>query len=252
MKCVKSINLYLVLVTIISLGIIFFIGSIIPIEAVKKNGTDLEDYNNSKELVGDIRNGNFSDNQISLDDFKNSGAYKNADKDMHDCIKLAAKIGHNLKDREIVHCFEDANYFKQKYSIGDKKTNNTNIKGADSINNATSADTNSTSADTNSTSADTNSTSADTNSTSADTNMTGSSSDTTATSADTNVTGSKYDTNSTSADTNSTSADTNMTGPSSDTNSTSADTNMTGPSSDTNASKISINDIFNRPYFKIS
>ena len=176
MKCVKSINLYLVLVTIISLGIIFFIGSIIPIEAVKKNGTDLEDYNNSKELVGDIRNGNFSDNQISLDDFKNSGAYKNADKDMHDCIKLAAKIGHNLKDREIVHCFEDANYFKQKYSIGDKKTNNTNIKGADSINNATSADT----------------------------------------------------------------------------NSTSADTNMTGPSSDTNASKISINDIFNRPYFKIS
>jgi len=259
MKCVKSINLYLVLVTIISLGIIFFIGSIIPIEAVKKNGTDLEDYNNSKELVGDIRNGNFSDNQISLDDFKNSGAYKNADKDMHDCIKLAAKIGHNLKDREIVHCFEDANYFKQKYSIGDKKTNNTNIKGADSINNATSADTNSTSADTNSTSADTNSTSADTNSTSADTNstsadtnMTGPSSDTNATSADTIVTTSKYDTNSTSADTN-------MTGPSSDTNSTSADTNMTGPisdtnatSADTNASKISINDIFNRPYFKIS
>src|SRR4249920_1426445 len=186
MKCVKSINISLFLVTIISLGIIFFIGSIIPIEAVKKNGTLLEDYNNSKELVGDIKNGNFSDDQISLNDFKNSGAYKNADKDMHDCIKLAAKIGHNLEDREIVHCSEDANYFKQKYSIGNKKTNNTNIKGADSINNATSADTNATSADTNATSADTNATSADTNATSADTN---------ATSADTNVTTSKYDTN---------------------------------------------------------
>ena len=234
MKCAKSINIYHVLVTIISLGIIFYIGSINPIEAVKKNGTELEDYNNSKELVGDIKNGNFSDDQISLNDIKNSGAYKNADKDMHDCIKLAAKIGHNLKDREIVHCYEDANYFKQKYSIGDKKTNNTNIKGADSINYATVADTNGTSADTNGTSADTNGTSTDTNGTSTDTN--GTSTDITATSADTNVTTSKYDTNATSADTN-------MTGSSSDTNATSADTN---------ASKISITDIFNRPYFRIS
>jgi len=45
------------------------------------------------------------------------------------------------------------------------------------------------------------------------------------------------------SDTNATSADTNMTGSSSDTNATSADTN---------ASKISITDIFNRPYFRIS
>src|SRR5207344_3212435 len=202
MKCVKSINIYHVLVTIISLGIFLFIGSIIPIDAVKKNGTLLEDYNNSKELVGDIKNGNFSDDQISLNDFKNSEAYKNADKNMHDCIKLAAKIGHNLKDREIVHCFEDANYFKQKYSIDKNKTNNTNIKGADSVNNATIADTNATIADTNATSADTNATSADTNATSADTNVTGSSSDTNTTSADTNTT---------SADTNTTSADTNTT-----------------------------------------
>jgi hypothetical protein len=199
MKCVKSINIYHVLVTIISLGTFFFIGSIIQVEAVKKNGTLLEDYNNLKELVGDIRNGNFSDDQISLNDFKNSDAYQHADENMHDCIKLAAKIGHNLGDREIVHCFEDANYFKQKYSIGNNKTNKTNIKGADSINNATSADT---------------------NATSADTNVTGSSSDTNATSADTNVTGSSSDTNATSAD--------------------------------TNASRISITDIFNRPYFKIS
>jgi hypothetical protein len=199
MKCVKSINIYHVLVTIISLGTFFFIGSIIQVEAVKKNGTLLEDYNNLKELVGDIRNGNFSDDQISLNDFKNSDAYQHADENMHDCIKLAAKIGHNLGDREIVHCFEDANYFKQKYSIGNNKTNKTNIKGADSINNATSADT---------------------NATSADTNVTGSSSDTNATSADTNVTGSSSDTNAT--------------------------------SDDTNASRISITDIFNRPYFKIS
>jgi len=28
---------------------------------------------------------------------------------------LAAKIGHNLRDDEIVHCFDDANYFKDKH-----------------------------------------------------------------------------------------------------------------------------------------
>jgi hypothetical protein len=232
MKFVKSINISLFLVTIISLGTFFFIGSIIPIDAVKKDGTLLEDYNNLKELVGDIKNGNFSDDQISLNDFKNSDAYQHADENMQDCINLAAKIGHNLVDNEIVHCFKNENYFKQKYAIGNNKTNNTNIKGANSINNATSADTNVTasSSDTNATSADTNVTasSSDTNATSADTNVTASSADTNATSADTNVTGS-------SADTNATSADTNVTGSSADTNATSADTNVTGSSADTNA-----------------
>jgi len=46
---------------------------------------------------------------------KDSGAYQGADKNMQDCINLAAKIGHSLKGAEIVHCFEDANYFKDKY-----------------------------------------------------------------------------------------------------------------------------------------
>jgi hypothetical protein len=82
MKCVKSINISHFLVTIISLGIFFFIGSIIPIEALKKEGTLLEDYNNLKELVGDIKNGNFNDDQISLNDFKNSVAYQDADENI--------------------------------------------------------------------------------------------------------------------------------------------------------------------------
>ena len=114
MKCVKSINISHFLVTIISLGIFFFIGSIIQVEAVKNEGA-LEDYNNLKELVGDIRNGNFSDDQISLNHFKNSVPYKDADKNIQDCIKLAAKIGNNLRDVEIVHCFDNPNYYKDKY-----------------------------------------------------------------------------------------------------------------------------------------
>src|SRR5678816_3804420 len=66
-------------------------------------------------LVGDIKNGNFNDDQISLNDFKNSVAYQDADENIQDCINLAAKIGHNLGDNEIVHCFENTNYFKDKY-----------------------------------------------------------------------------------------------------------------------------------------
>src|SRR6266498_2212844 len=115
MKCVRSINISHFLVTIITLGTFFFIGSIIQIEAVKKEGTVLENYNNLKELVRDIKNGDFNDDQISLNDFKNSVAYQDADENIQDCINLAAKIGHNLGDNEIVHCFENTNYFKDKY-----------------------------------------------------------------------------------------------------------------------------------------
>src|SRR5437867_2450917 len=123
MKCVRSINISHFLVTIITLGTFFFIGSIIQIEAVKKEGTVLENYNNLKELVRDIKNGDFNDDQISLNDFKNSVAYQDADENIQDCINLAAKIGHNLGDNEIVHCFENTNYFKDK-------TNNVNDPNA--------------------------------------------------------------------------------------------------------------------------
>ena len=123
------------------MGTFFFIGSIIPIEAAKKDGTLLEEYDNLKELVGHIKNGNFSDNQISFNDLKNSVAYQNEDENMHDCIKLAEKIGHNLGDYEIVHCFENENYYKQKYSIGNSIISNQNLKSENRINNSTVAET---------------------------------------------------------------------------------------------------------------
>jgi hypothetical protein len=75
----------------------------------------LKDYDNIKKLVDDIKNGNLIDDKISLNDFKGSGAYQAANKNIQNCINLAAKIGHNLRDDEIVHCFDDANYFKDKY-----------------------------------------------------------------------------------------------------------------------------------------
>ena len=115
MNSVGSIKLSHFVVTIISFGTFFFISTFIPIEAVNKEGTLLKDYDNLKKLVADIKNGVLIDDRISLNDLKGSGAYQNADKNMQDCINLAAKIGHNLRGVEIVHCFDDANYFKDKY-----------------------------------------------------------------------------------------------------------------------------------------
>ena len=77
-----------------------------------------EDYNDLSLLVDDIRNKVLDANKISLDDFRNSGAYKGADKQIQSCIDLAGKVGNNLGDHEIARCSEDPNYFKSKYSSG--------------------------------------------------------------------------------------------------------------------------------------
>jgi len=82
---------------------------------LNKEETNLQHYNNLRQLVDDIKNGVLNEDKIPFSDFKNSGAYQNADKNMQDCINLAAKIGHNLRDDEIVHCSENVNYFKDKY-----------------------------------------------------------------------------------------------------------------------------------------
>jgi len=73
-----------------------------------------ESYNNLSELVDDIKNKVVDSDEISLDDFKNTGAYQGADEQTQDCIDLAAKIGSNLIDYEIVRCSEDHNFFKNQ------------------------------------------------------------------------------------------------------------------------------------------
>ena len=73
-----------------------------------------ESYNNLSELIDDIKNKVVDSDEISLDDFKNTGAYQGADEQTQDCIDLAAKIGSNLIDYEIVRCSEDHNFFKNQ------------------------------------------------------------------------------------------------------------------------------------------
>ncbi|HEX5921129.1 MAG TPA: hypothetical protein VFY55_05060 [Nitrososphaeraceae archaeon] len=74
-----------------------------------------EEYTQLEDLVDDIKNGDLDDDEILLNDFIDSGAYQEANKNIQDCIRLAGKIGQNLGDHEIVHCFDDANYFRDKY-----------------------------------------------------------------------------------------------------------------------------------------
>ena len=73
------------------------------------------DYESMKELVKDIRNGDKDDDKMNYDKFKDSSVYKNAKEDLRRCIDLADKVGEKLGDYEIVRCFENTNYFKEKY-----------------------------------------------------------------------------------------------------------------------------------------
>ena len=73
------------------------------------------DYDSMKELVKEIRNGDKDDDKMNYDKFKDSSVYKNAKEDLRKCVDLANKVGEKLGDYEIVRCFENTNYFKEKY-----------------------------------------------------------------------------------------------------------------------------------------
>ena len=88
------------------------------------------DYESMKELVKDIRNGDKDDDKMNYDKFKDSSVYKNAKEDLRRCIDLADKVGEKLGDYEIVRCFENTNYFKEKYVHG----NNENVGQQDQQN----------------------------------------------------------------------------------------------------------------------
>ena len=161
MKKKQPISPFLIIVTIATIGTLL-IGSnyfVYADEAIWRH------YDSMKKLVQAIEDGKVDDNNIHWKKFRTSDIYQDEDKNTQKCIKFAHKIGDNLGDNEIVHCFKNENYFKDKYSKGNNNNNNTIVKSPSGINNATSSDTNATSSDTNATSSDTNATSSDTNAT---------------------------------------------------------------------------------------
>ncbi len=58
-----------------------------------------------KDLVNGIKNGEKDDKNINWEKFRTSNIFQEEDKNTKDCIKLPHKIGDNLGDYEIVHCF---------------------------------------------------------------------------------------------------------------------------------------------------
>jgi hypothetical protein len=102
------------------------------------NSGNPEDYDSLSELVSDIKNGVVDTDEIPLNDFQNSGAYQGADEQTQDCIDLAAKIGSNLIDYEIVRCSDDPNHFKNQIANNGANnndgTNNENSNNNDNNN----------------------------------------------------------------------------------------------------------------------
>jgi polyhydroxyalkanoate synthesis regulator phasin len=88
------------------------------------NTDNAENYDNLNELVDDIKNCVVDTDEISLNAFKDSRAYQGADENTQDCIDLAAKIGGNLIDYEIVRCSEDTNFFQNQIAYTDDNDDN--------------------------------------------------------------------------------------------------------------------------------
>ena len=81
-----------------------------------------QDYKRMGDMVKDIRNGDKDDDNVDYNKFKNSTVYKNAKEGVRKCIDLANKVGEKLGDYEIVRCYENTNYYKEKY-VDDERQN---------------------------------------------------------------------------------------------------------------------------------
>lgn len=93
-----------------------------------------EDYERMGEMVKDIRNGGKDDDKVDYNKFKDSSVYKSAKEDVRNCIDLANKVGEKLGDYEIVRCYENTNYFEEKYVDDDGRNTDVNRQDIDNQN----------------------------------------------------------------------------------------------------------------------
>ena len=107
----------LLLGTIICLGAFFLVDNNIPVQALHKEEQILDDYDDLAEFANAVKNGDEEDlEEIPIQSMEAADIYDDADDSLKDCIDLAAKVGDSLSDREVIHCVDDVNYFKTKYS----------------------------------------------------------------------------------------------------------------------------------------
>ncbi|MDW0286631.1 MAG: hypothetical protein QN681_04400, partial [Nitrososphaeraceae archaeon] len=248
------VNISLLLGTIIAVSAFFLVFNNIPVQALHKEQQLLESFDDLADFANAVKNGDEELEEIPIQSMKDADIYDDADDNLKDCIDLAAEVGDSLTDKEVVHCVDDVNYFKNKYSNSTVPTNATSATtgvadtGSDTTSTSDTADTTSTSnadtntADTKTSNADTNA--ADTKTFNTDTNTadTTSSSNADTNAADTTSTSDAADTTSTSdaADTKTSNADTNA----ADTTSPSdtADTTSTSDTADTTSTSGNAND----------
>ena len=110
-----SLKVSLILATIILIGTIVLVNN----NSTFGKQAIWRDFDNMKDLVVAIRSGEKNDNNINWEKFQDSAIFKKEDKESKECLQFAHKVGNNLGDYEIVHCFRDENYFKNKYSEGE-------------------------------------------------------------------------------------------------------------------------------------
>ncbi len=103
------------------LATIILIGTIVLVNNNSTFGKQAiwRDFDNMKDLVAAIKSGEKNDDNINWEKFQDSDIFKKEDKESKECLQFAHKVGNNLGDYEIVHCFRDENYFKNKYSEGE-------------------------------------------------------------------------------------------------------------------------------------
>jgi hypothetical protein len=106
----------LLLGTIICLGSFFLIDNNIPLQAIHKEEQLLEDYYDLADFANAVRNGDKDLEEAQIQSTEAADIYNHTDDNMKDCIEPATEIGHSLSNQEVIHCFDDVNYFQNKYS----------------------------------------------------------------------------------------------------------------------------------------
>jgi polyhydroxyalkanoate synthesis regulator phasin len=112
----QSIQTSLLLIIVITIGMFFSDGNIIPILALHEEQQLLNNYDDLQEFADAVKGGDEELEDIPVESMEASDIYEDADESLQECIDLAAEVGDSLTDKEVVHCVDDVNYFKNKYS----------------------------------------------------------------------------------------------------------------------------------------
>ncbi len=131
------IKLSLLLGTIIALGVFSIAINNIPVQALHKEEQKLDKFDNLKEFADAVKNDDAKIDKIPLLSMKASKIYDDADKQTQDCINLAAKIGKTLVSKEVVHCVDDVNFYKNQISNSSVPTTATSTTTSTSADNGT-------------------------------------------------------------------------------------------------------------------